>query len=209
MKPFDPYRLDRKLMRAAARETRALKAAGPAAYRAALEKSFASYLGRRYCLLTDSGRTALRLAVLALRPGGGTAAFPDITHPSLAKLGMRKENVDVVADEMIQELRDSLEEMEEDATENRFLIKRVEKRIEQLEQMFAGMVSGDKDQALTFAVGAGFLQDVLQSLGGFFAGHLHQSQGGDGQRRGLGPVPAEGLQQGLVNQQRSIRCLIF
>jgi len=85
VKPFDPYRLDRKLMRAAARETRALKAAGPAAYRAALEKSFASYLGRRYCLLTDSGRTALRLAVLALRPGGGTAAFPDITHPSLAE----------------------------------------------------------------------------------------------------------------------------
>lgn len=85
MKAFDPYRLDRRLMRAAARETRALEAAGFAAYRAALEAEFAAFIGRRYCLLTDSGRTALRLAALALRPGGGTAAFPDITHPSLAE----------------------------------------------------------------------------------------------------------------------------
>ncbi|MDD2805046.1 MAG: DegT/DnrJ/EryC1/StrS family aminotransferase [Elusimicrobiales bacterium] len=85
MKPFDPYRLDRRLMRAAAKETRALQAAGFAPYRAALEKDFAAFVGRRFCLLTDSGRTALRLAALALRPGGGTAAFPDITHPSLAE----------------------------------------------------------------------------------------------------------------------------
>jgi len=85
VKPFDPYRLDRRLMRAAAKETRALQAAGFAPYRAALEKELAVFIGRRFCLLTDSGRTALRLAAKALRPGGGTAAFPDITHPSLAE----------------------------------------------------------------------------------------------------------------------------
>lgn len=85
MKPYDPYRLDRRLMRAAAREARALRAAGFGPYRAALEKEFASFLGRRYCVLTDGGRTALRIAARALRPGGGTAAFPDITHPSLAE----------------------------------------------------------------------------------------------------------------------------
>jgi dTDP-4-amino-4,6-dideoxygalactose transaminase len=84
-KQFDPYRLDRSLMKAAAAEARALKAFGFGAYRNGLEKDFAKFVGRRYCVLTDSGRTALRLAAAALRPGGGTAAFPDITHPSLAE----------------------------------------------------------------------------------------------------------------------------
>lgn len=84
-KPFDPYRLDRLLMKPAARETLAMRRAGFAAYRAAFEKTFAAFTGRRYCLLTGSGREALRLAAAALRPGGGTAAFPDITHPSLAE----------------------------------------------------------------------------------------------------------------------------
>lgn len=84
-KQFDPYRLDRRLMKAAAAETRALKERGFRDYRSALEKDFAGFIGRRYCVLTDSGRTALRLAAAALRPGGGTAAFPDITHPSLAE----------------------------------------------------------------------------------------------------------------------------
>jgi len=97
VKPFDPYRLDRRLMRAAARETRALQAAGFAPYRAALESDLAAFVGRRFCLLTDSGRTALRLAARALRPGGGTAAFPDITHPSLAEAagGFRLRPLDI------------------------------------------------------------------------------------------------------------------
>jgi len=82
-----------------------------------------------------------------------------ITHPSLAKLGMRQENIDVVGDEMIQDLRDSLAEMEADDSQgNRFLIKRVESRIEKLEQMLAGMVSQDRDQSMTFEeIGADFM----------------------------------------------------
>lgn len=84
-RPFDPYRLDRRLMKAAAKETRRMAAAGFAPYREALEASFASAVGRRFCVLTGSGREALRIAAAALRPGGGTAAFPDITHPSLAE----------------------------------------------------------------------------------------------------------------------------
>lgn len=96
-KQFDPYRLDRSLMKAAAAETRAMKRAGPDAYRAALEKTFAAFTGRRYCLLTAGGREALRLAAAALRPGGGTAAFPDITHPSLAEAaeGFRLKPLDI------------------------------------------------------------------------------------------------------------------
>lgn len=84
-KQFDPFRLDRRLMKAAAVQARALRKTGFGSYRAALEKDLAGFIGRRFCLLTDSGRTALRLAAAALRPGGGTAAFPDITHPSLAE----------------------------------------------------------------------------------------------------------------------------
>lgn len=85
MKPWDPWRLDRRLMRAAAREARRLRAEGRAAYQASVEAALARFTGRRYCVLTDGGRTALRVAALALRPGGGLAAFPDITHPSLAE----------------------------------------------------------------------------------------------------------------------------
>lgn len=84
-RPFDPYRLDRRLMKAAAREAGKLAASGFPRYREKLEGLFASFIGRRFCLLTGSGREALRLAAQALRPGGGTAAFPDITHPSLAE----------------------------------------------------------------------------------------------------------------------------
>lgn len=84
-RPFDPYRLDRRLMKAAAKETRRMVAAGLPAYREKLEGDFASFVGRRFCVLTGSGREALSLAAAALRPGGGTAGFPDITHPSLAE----------------------------------------------------------------------------------------------------------------------------
>lgn len=85
MKKFDPYRLDRRLMKPAAKETALLRKDGFETYRTSLEKELAAYCGRRYCILTNSGREALRLAALALRPRGGVAAFPDITHPSLAE----------------------------------------------------------------------------------------------------------------------------
>jgi len=85
VKTFDPYRLDRSLMKAAAAETLVMRKLGFAPYRALLEAALAEFIGREYCVLTDSGRTALRLAALALRPRGGAAAFPDITHPSLAE----------------------------------------------------------------------------------------------------------------------------
>lgn len=85
IKPFDPYRLDKRLMKPSAAQTLLLRKAGAGPYRAGLEAALARFIGRKYCLLTDSGRNALRLAALALRPRGGTAAFPDITHPSLAE----------------------------------------------------------------------------------------------------------------------------
>jgi len=85
VKKFDPYRLDRKLMKPAAKETALLRRDGFEAYKISLEKELAAYCGRKYCVLTNSGREALRLAARALRPSGGTSAFPDITHPSLAE----------------------------------------------------------------------------------------------------------------------------
>lgn len=88
MKKFDPYRLDRKLMKQAARETAKMRREGFAKYKAGLEKALADFTGRKHCLLTDSGREALRMAAAALLPRGGTAAFPDITHPSLAEAVM-------------------------------------------------------------------------------------------------------------------------
>ncbi len=83
-KRFDPYRLDRSLMKAAAAET-ALMRRAPGDYGARLAAKLAAYAGRKHCVLVHSGREALRLAARALRPRGGKAAFPDITHPSLAE----------------------------------------------------------------------------------------------------------------------------
>lgn len=83
-KPFDPYRLDRRLMKAAAAETARMRRA-PEAYADTLAGELAAFAGRRHCVLVSSGREALRLAARALKPRGGTAAFPDITHPSLAE----------------------------------------------------------------------------------------------------------------------------
>lgn len=82
---FDPYRLDRRLMKKAAAETALLRREGFPAYKMSLEREFADYTGRKFCVITDSGRTALKLAAAALLPRGGTAGFPDITHPSLAE----------------------------------------------------------------------------------------------------------------------------
>lgn len=73
-----------------------------------------------------------------------------ITHPSLVKIGANPESVKAVRDEMIDDLRAALDELEEDKQSNRILIKKVEKRIEQLDQMFDAMLAGDKDKVLTF-----------------------------------------------------------
>lgn len=97
-KKFDPYRLDRTLMKAAAAETAVMRGA-PELYAQRLAVKLAEFAGRRYCVLTSSGREALRLAAAALLPRGGRAAFPDVTHPSLAEAvsgaGFRPEPLDI------------------------------------------------------------------------------------------------------------------
>jgi dTDP-4-amino-4,6-dideoxygalactose transaminase/MoaA/NifB/PqqE/SkfB family radical SAM enzyme len=109
VKKFDPYRLDRRLMKPAAKETALLRQGGYAAYKSSLEKELAAYCGRKYCVLTGSGREALRLAALTLRPRGGTAAFPDITHPSLAEAvsgpGFKPRPLDIDPDTLNLSLR--------------------------------------------------------------------------------------------------------
>ena len=81
-----------------------------------------------------------------------------ITHPSFGKLKMKEENIAPVRDAFLQELRDSLQDMEdEDAPRHK--IKQMEKRIEQAEQRFANMVGGaGKDNVVTFEeMGVDFL----------------------------------------------------
>lgn len=71
-----------------------------------------------------------------------------ITHPSFGKLGMRPENVKEVRDRFIKDLQDMLDSLDE--KEDRVLVKKTEKRIEQLEQRFDGMISQNTDKVLTF-----------------------------------------------------------
>lgn len=80
-----------------------------------------------------------------------------ITHSALGKLGMKEESVAAVREEFLDDLRSALEEVDE--SEGRYLISRMEKRIEQAERRFDSMVAGDKaDSVLTFEeLGVDFL----------------------------------------------------
>jgi len=77
---FDPYRLDKALLTGHAARLR--RAAGPGAP-ARFAERLAAYAGRRYCLLTSSGRAAIRAGLAALGAGKGTCiGMTDVTHPS-------------------------------------------------------------------------------------------------------------------------------
>lgn len=79
-KLFDPYRLDEALLEASAALLR--KAAGPGALDR-FGKKLAAFTGRRYCLLTASGRSAIRAGLTALGAGRGSlVGMTDVTHPS-------------------------------------------------------------------------------------------------------------------------------
>ena len=51
-----------------------------------LESRLAAYLGRRHCCVTGCGATAIYLALLALRRGGGKVILPDVLCPSPANV---------------------------------------------------------------------------------------------------------------------------
>lgn len=79
-KPFNPYRMDETLLEVIAARTR--KAAYPRALDRFAEK-LAAFTGRRYCLLTASGRSAMRAGLAALGTGrGSVVGMTDVTHPS-------------------------------------------------------------------------------------------------------------------------------
>lgn len=80
IKLFNPYRLDETLLeeRSAILE----KAAGHEALDRFAEQ-LAAFTGRRYCLLTSSGRAAIRAGLAALGAGKGKrVGMTNITHPS-------------------------------------------------------------------------------------------------------------------------------
>lgn len=80
-----------------------------------------------------------------------------MTHSSFGIVKAKAETIAPVRDALIQELRDSLEALEEEDA-NRFRIKKMENRIEQTEQRFDALVAGNKDQAVSFEeMGVDFL----------------------------------------------------
>lgn len=95
-KLFDPYRLDEALI---AEHPEVLRPPAPRAARD-LATALAALAGRRYCLLTSSGRGALRAGLAALGAGrGSVVGMTDVTHPSALDaalaLGARPEPLDV------------------------------------------------------------------------------------------------------------------
>lgn len=79
-KLFNAYRLDEALLEVSAARIR--KAADPGATDR-FEKKLAAFTGRRYCLLTASGRSAIRAGLAALGAGrGALVGMTDVTHPS-------------------------------------------------------------------------------------------------------------------------------
>ncbi|HAM36545.1 MAG TPA: hypothetical protein DEB40_01020 [Elusimicrobia bacterium] len=81
---FDPYRLDDSLAEEAAAETALLKRVGGEKYLDELGAELARLIGRKRCVFTDSGRTAVAAGLAALGAGRGqTVALNNLTHPSL------------------------------------------------------------------------------------------------------------------------------
>ena len=94
---FNPYRLDETLLEE--RPAFLAQAAGPGA----LDRfagQLAAFTGRRYCLLTSSGRSAIRAGLAALGAGKGSrVGMTNITHPSALDetlaVGARPEFLDI------------------------------------------------------------------------------------------------------------------
>jgi len=79
-KIFNPYRLDETLLKENAAWLR--KTAGPEALNRFAEK-LSAFIGRRYCLITESGRVAIRSGLTALGTGKGSCVgMTNVTHPS-------------------------------------------------------------------------------------------------------------------------------
>lgn len=80
---FDPHRLDARLSREFAARLRRDSGLERKKIFAAFEAELAAAAGRRLCLLTESGRTALKIALLALgvKPGR-RVGMTNLTHPS-------------------------------------------------------------------------------------------------------------------------------
>ncbi|MCM2267013.1 MAG: DegT/DnrJ/EryC1/StrS family aminotransferase [Elusimicrobiales bacterium] len=81
--PFDPYRLDAALTARFCARLRREAGKRPAALRGAFEEQLAGRAGRRFCLLTASGRDALKIAMKALGTGRNKEVWmTNLTHPS-------------------------------------------------------------------------------------------------------------------------------
>lgn len=82
-----------------------------------------------------------------------------MTHSSFGKLMLQKENVQPITDSFLQDMRDSLQEMEEAGDISKSRLKQMESRIEKAEQRFDSLIAPEgKDTAITFEeMGVDFL----------------------------------------------------
>jgi len=82
---FDPHRADRAQAGACAAAVAAMIADGGEQTVAGFEHRFAAHIGRSFAVLTDSGTSALRIALTLSGARGAAALLPNITHPSLLR----------------------------------------------------------------------------------------------------------------------------
>jgi N12 class adenine-specific DNA methylase len=82
-----------------------------------------------------------------------------MTHTSFGKVQTKPESSQPIIDNLVQQLRDAINELDPDDQTQKRLIKRLENRIEQIERRFAGRTSGEgKDDVVNFEdMGVDFL----------------------------------------------------
>lgn len=82
-----------------------------------------------------------------------------LTHSAFKIIGTTQETANVVVDEMIQQLRDAMRDLDENDMRERRTIKEIEARIERIERQFKGRTSTEsKDQVVNFEdLGVDFL----------------------------------------------------
>ena len=159
---FDPYRLDALLAGEEAAEAALLKRRGAKKYLAELGEDLARLAGRKRCIFTDSGRTAIEAGLSALGAGRGkTVALNNLTHHSLLEAVLKSGARPLPVEAGPQTLNPGVSSLKKPAKNTDMLL---------LAHMFASCGDVSAIKTLCLERGIKMLEDASQAIGLKYAG---------------------------------------
>lgn len=166
---FDPYRLDARLAGRFAARLRREAGLPEKKLSALLEGDLAAAAGRRSCLLVESGRAALKIALAALGiKKGQRVGMTNLTHPSAPEAALWAGARPVYFDVSRENLNLDLAGAERKAGSLDALL---------VTHMFSASCGPEKAERLAAAAGIPLLEDASQIIGESFSGRRYGSFG--------------------------------